>query len=133
MEKKGLLELAVVFALAFAFSAALLFSQPSIFGLDSYYNLRYSSLIPKQGILFEFPWLYYTTLNKNFFDQHFLYHLLLMPFTLQGDLLLAARIAGAFFAALAIAGIWFFLRKNKARNIPHLVGKVFVPADAVLA
>jgi hypothetical protein len=105
-------------------SAALLaiiqFSTPALVGVDGYYHLRVAQLIGEVGWLPAFPWLPLTILSPaNYYDHHFLYHLLLAPFA-RGDpsaggaaaLALTGKVATVFFASLASLAIWVGLRRH---------------------
>jgi hypothetical protein len=47
---------------------------------DGYYHLKIATLIAQGKIGDNFPWLQFTTWNTGFADQHYLFHLLLIPF-----------------------------------------------------
>lgn len=53
---------------------------------DSFYHAKMAQMILDNGILQHFPWLYFTTLNENFVDHHFLFHVLLIPFIQIGKM-----------------------------------------------
>jgi len=74
---------------------------------DDYFHIRYAQLMRSHGIYREFPWLKHTILNENFYDKHFLYHVLLIPFTF-GNLIVMGKIASVCFAvALGYLFYWF--------------------------
>ncbi|HKD92709.1 MAG TPA: hypothetical protein VKB56_12415 [Terriglobales bacterium] len=82
---------------------------------DGYYHLRWSSLLwagLRRGHLPAFRWLPLTSLNPSrYADQHFLYHLLLIPFTWFQDLALGGKVAAALFGSFAICScLWLILR-----------------------
>ncbi len=79
---------------------------------DDYFHIRYSQMVRQNGIYMKFPWLKYTILNENFYDRHFLYHILLIPFTF-GNLIITGKIAAIFFAtALGVFFYWFLVRSG---------------------
>ena len=84
-------------ALFFVFSvflAAVQFATPNLAGNDGYYHIKLAYLMRTEGLKPPFPWLPLTILNEgSFVDHHYLYHILLVPFTF-GDLRLGAKIAG---------------------------------------
>jgi hypothetical protein len=86
------------------------FASPAIVGNDAYYHIRWSRMLRASAPhLPVFRWLPLTVLRpSDFVDQHFLFHVLLMPFTF-GDLRLGAKLAAPLFAALAIASIFALL------------------------
>ncbi|MFN7160009.1 MAG: hypothetical protein ACK4NC_00180 [Candidatus Gracilibacteria bacterium] len=53
---------------------------------DSFYHAKMAQMILDNGIVQQFPWLYFTTLNQNFVDHHFLFHVILIPFIQIGKL-----------------------------------------------
>lgn len=73
------LESLVVAVLAAALFGSLLasdvFADP-----DSFYHAKMALLIRDQGVVREFPWLPFTELARHYADQHFLYHVFLIPF-----------------------------------------------------
>ena len=94
--------------LAFLLSAALLgivFATPTFGDADAYYHLWMAKRIAAAGPVLRFGWLPFTTLAAHFADQHFLYHLALIPFLkLLGDFW-GLKIATVLFAALAFAAL----------------------------
>src|SRR5438552_6384234 len=94
------------------------FSTPSICcgDFDGYYHIKWSQLLWNGLRNGHFPpaftWLPLTTLNPSHYaDQHFLYHILLIPFTWFGDLRLGAKLATALFGTVAVLSLyWLILR-----------------------
>lgn len=81
---------------------------------DGYYHIKLTELFweqMRQGSLrINFDWLPLTTLNQeNYADQHFLYHVLLIPFTWFGDLQSGAKLATWLFASLALFSCYWLL------------------------
>jgi hypothetical protein len=108
----GLILLAVFLGIFYA----LQFSTPNLAGTDGYYHIKFADLMSSQGIKPEFPWLPLTILSPSeFYDHHFLFHALLIPFT-SGDLILGAKWASIIFASLAFLSIWWLLHNQ---NIPY--------------
>ena len=96
------------------------FGTSALVGFDGYYHLRMAQLIRTVGWLPEFRWLPLTILSPaNYYDHHFLYHLLLAPFA-WGDpsaggaaaLALGGKIASILFASLAFTAVWIGLRRH---------------------
>jgi hypothetical protein len=77
---------------------------------DSFYHLKMAELTAASGPIRNFIWLPFTTLANSFADQHFLYHISLIPFIKVFGSFPGMKIATAFFAALAIAAIAWSLR-----------------------
>jgi len=89
------------------------FATPNLAGNDGYYHIRLAYLMRTEGLKPAFDWLPLTVLNpQEFVDHHFLYHVLLIPFTF-GDLRLGAKVASVIFPALAFLAVWWLLRGQK--------------------
>jgi len=92
------------------------FSTPNLAGNDGYYHIKMAELLRVEGLKPYFPWLPLTILNPGeFSDHHFLFHVLMIPFTL-GDLILGAKWASVIFASFAFLCIWWLLRNQ---HIPY--------------
>jgi len=103
-------------AVCLGFLAAVQFSTPNLVGNDGYYHIKLAALMGEQGLKPEFVWLPLTILNpEQFVDHHFLFHVLLIPFTF-GDLILGAKWASVVFAASAFAALGWLLYRQK---VPH--------------
>ncbi len=53
--------------------------------MDGYYHLRVAQLIPDNGFWVDISWLPFTVLGQSGTDHHWLWHLMLVPFTLLPD------------------------------------------------
>lgn len=99
------------------------FSMPSICcgDFDGYYHIKWSQLL-WQGLLSghfppAFTWLPLTTLNSSrYADQHFLFHLLLIPFTWLGDLRLGAKLAAVLFGSAAVFSLYWLVLRYRVRH-----------------
>lgn len=78
---------------------------------DGFYHAKASQLLSHGQLHNTFPWLYYTTWNKGYADQHFLYHWLLVPFNTVDRLQLSIVVFGLLFVGLFL----FALRKYKVK------------------
>src|SRR5574337_558546 len=72
-----------------------------------------ASLIASQGPLHQFPWLDLTTLGQHFADQHFLFHVLLIPFVRWFGMFPGTQLAAVFFAGLFVTVFYAVLRQLK--------------------
>ena len=110
------LECAAAFLLSLGLLFWIQFASPAIIGKDAYYHIRWSRMLRASAPhLPAFTWLPLTVLRaSDFVDQHFLFHVLLMPFTF-GDLRLGAKLAAPLFSALAIASIFGLLVTYRVR------------------
>ncbi len=116
IEWRTLLTGVILFEMFVIFLAMVQFATPSLVGNDGYYHIKMAYLMRTQGLRPVFAWLPLTVLNaEEFVNHHFLFHVLLMPFTF-GDLRLGAKLASVIFPALTFLVIWWLLRGQK---VPH--------------
>jgi hypothetical protein len=102
-----------VFSLFVTILAVVQFATPSLAGNDGYYHIKMAYVMRTEGLKPAFGWLPLTVLNaQEFVDHHFLYHVLLIPFTF-GDLRLGAKLASIIFPALSFMAVWWLLRSQK--------------------
>lgn len=155
MKTRSSLTLIGAFTAAFAFFHHLQFSTVNIPGFDGYYHIKLAAITREQGLLKTLPWLHFTYLKDHFVDFHFLYHLLLIPFT-YGDLTYGAKMSTVvFFAAMATVfygvlkdrqvpapGFWFiilltgspaFLYRMSLPRAPVTALALLLPATVFLA
>jgi hypothetical protein len=100
-------------AVCLGFLIAVQFSTPNLVGNDGYYHIKLAGLMREQGLKPEFVWLPLTILNpEQFVDHHFLFHVLLIPFS-SGDLILGAKWASVLFAASAFAALGWLLHRQQ--------------------
>jgi len=98
------------------------FSLPSICcgDFDGYYHIKWSQLL-WQGLRSghfppAFTWLPLTTLNPaQYADQHFLFHVLLIPFTWFSDLRLGAKVATVLFSTVAVFSVYWLTLRYRIR------------------
>ena len=89
------------------------FSTPDMPDNDGYYHIKMAALMRTEGLKPAFPWLPLTVLNpREFHDHHFLFHVLLIPFTF-GDLRLGAKWAAVIFSSLAFLSVWRLLDRQR--------------------
>ena len=93
--------------------AIIQFSTPNLAGNDGYFHIRFAQVMRTEGLLVPFIWLPLTILNAEaYFDHHFLYHVLMIPFTF-GDLRVGAKWMSVLFPAGAFLMGWIFLRGQR--------------------
>ena len=90
------------------------FSHPGIIGIDGYFHIRFAQEMWHTGIIYDFRWLVYTIYSRNFTDDHFLFHVLQIPFTF-GNLIVGAKIYAIIFPTLAFALFFALLTQQKIR------------------
>lgn len=99
-----------------ALLAYIQFASLNLTGNDDYFHIKFAQIMRQQGLRPPFPWLPLTILNEaEYFDHHFLYHVLLIPFT-YGDLLVGAKWAAIIFSAGAFVMGWVLLR---GQSVPY--------------
>jgi hypothetical protein len=83
------------------------FGGPAILDNDGYYHIRWAAMLRENfPHLPAFKALPLTTLNEqNYVDHHYLFHVLLIPFTF-GDLRVGAKLAAVVFSSLGIASVF---------------------------
>ncbi|MGH9765082.1 MAG: hypothetical protein ACREDR_26850, partial [Blastocatellia bacterium] len=103
-------QLLAAFVLILGLTSRIQFSGPAILDNDGYYHIRWSKMLRESAPhLPSFGWLPLTILDKkDYVDHHFLFHVLLMPFTF-GDLRVGAKVAAALFSAIGLTGVFALL------------------------
>src|SRR5574341_199855 len=97
-----------------AFFAWVQSAAPGLVGVDGYYHLKMAALM-RGDLTPDFIWLPLTILDPaGYVDHHWLFHILLIPFT-GGDLIVGGRIAAVVFAAAALFAAGCLLR---SQNVP---------------
>src|SRR5262249_3555186 len=89
---------------------------PAILDNDGYYHIRWATMLRENfPRLPAFKALPLTTLNEqNYVDHHYLFHILLIPFTF-GDLRVGAKLAAVAFSSLGIASVFALFVVNRIR------------------
>ncbi|MDP3793719.1 MAG: hypothetical protein Q8R07_03120, partial [Candidatus Uhrbacteria bacterium] len=80
---------------------------------DAFYHAKIASLVATHGPVTAFPWLDLTSLDARFVDQHFLFHLLLIPFIKWKGMLPGAQLAAVIFSAGFIVVMFWLFRRFK--------------------
>lgn len=95
------------FSLILVVMAWIEFSGPAILDNDGYYHIRWAAMLKESAPgLPRFSQLPLTTLNeRDYVDHHYLFHVLLIPFT-SLDMRVGAKLAAAFFSGAAIASLF---------------------------
>src|SRR5688572_11167683 len=94
------LEIAGGLAVILAVMGWIEFGGPAILDNDGYYHIRWAAMLRENWPnLPAFKALPLTTLNEqSYVDHHYLFHVLLIPFTL-GDLRMGAKLAAVVFSS----------------------------------
>jgi len=96
--------------LATAFQALPTFPDP-----DSFYHAKISMMIPQEGVLRSFPWLQASVLKDSYIDQHYLYHVFLIPFVYLFDPLVGAKFANVILTTALIVLFYWMLRRYQVK------------------
>ncbi len=105
----------LVFIVAFVLFYIVQFSSENLAGNDTYLYIKLADMIKSGGLIKEFPWLSATMINENFTGLHFLYYILLVPFTFLGSLVIGAKVASIFFLSLMLATFYTVLKNLKLK------------------
>ncbi|MBU0707008.1 hypothetical protein KKG41_01415 [Patescibacteria group bacterium] len=104
-----------VFLIAFAFFFVLQYHD-TLSDPDSFYHAKMALLMKEQGVITQFPWLgEFTVLGEAYIDQHFLYHVLLIPFVSALHPIIGLKIATTLFASLFVVTFYWLLRRLHMR------------------
>ena len=109
------IELLAAFVVSLALLAFIQFAGRNIVDYDGYYHIKMAQLIREQGLPTPFPYLPFTILDQNSYnDHHTLLHVVQIPFTFFNDLRFAAKLSAVFCSAIAFAA--FFLAHPEVSN-----------------
>lgn len=111
------------------------YATPNIIGYDGYYHIKIAEVMRRAGlagIRLDFIWLPLSILSPDkFADHHYLFHVLLIPFTLF-DLTQGAKIAALVFAAVTFLTIAWSLRKQNVFGAFFWTLSLFLLSDPFL-
>lgn len=105
----------LLFLLAFSLFAYLQYSD-SFADPDSFYHAKMALFVRDRGIIEEFPWLGYTVIGENFTNQHFLYHVFLIPFVTFFHPLVGIKLATVFLGTFLILLFYGVLKGLQIRG-----------------
>ena len=87
-----------------------------LFERDGYYHARFANLLPSFGLSRDFHWTQFSTWNGQFCDKEFLFHVLMVPFTMDAaEPVIGAKIFAALLGAGVFAALYLVLRAHGAR------------------
>lgn len=103
-------QLLIAYALIALTMGWIQFSGKAILDNDGYYHIRWSRMLRESAPhLPPFKALPLTTLNeKDYVDHHYLFHVLLIPFTF-GDMRIGAKLAAVTYSSLALLSLFALL------------------------
>jgi len=104
----------IILVLVFISSMAVIqFGTPNMPDNDGYYHIKMAYVMRTESLTPDFIWLPLSILNpREYADHHFLFHVLLMPFT-YGNLRVGAKWAAVVFASLAFLAVWWLFQRQK--------------------
>ncbi|MBI2426494.1 MAG: hypothetical protein HYV34_01480 [Candidatus Kerfeldbacteria bacterium] len=89
---------------------------PGIPDPDSFYHIAMAQEIRDHGVVKDFYWLGdFTVLGGTYADQHFLYHVFLIPFVTFLPPFVGAKLATAILASLSIVVVYLLFRALEVR------------------
>lgn len=112
LERHGIMAALVLFCLSLAFFSWIQ-DSPTLLDPDGFYHIRAAAIISEQGVIADFPYLPFTTLNDDYIDHHLLYHLLLVPFISWLPPFFGAKLLQALLASLVVVGFFLLLKAWK--------------------
>ncbi len=90
-----------------------------IIGADGYYHIKWSRLLWEgflRGEIPEFTWLPLTILDApRYVDHHFLFHVLQIPFTWFGDLVVGAKLSAFVYGVAAMLACYGLIVQSRVR------------------
>ncbi len=92
---------------------------------DAFYHAKASDLMVRGGPIYDFPWLDLTTLGASFADQHFLFHVVVIPFQWIWGMLYGAQVAAIVLAAGAVMTFYWALRRIRVQ-LPEVWAGLFL-------
>ncbi|MFY9608255.1 MAG: hypothetical protein WAU45_06515 [Blastocatellia bacterium] len=113
---RGALQVIPAFAIILVVMGWIEFGGPAILDNDGYYHIRWARMLAESfPRLPAFKALPLTTLDEqHYVDHHYLYHLLLIPFTF-GDLRVGAKLAAVVFSSIGIVSVFGLLVSCRVR------------------
>lgn len=93
------------------------FLTPTLYGADGYLHIRMAEFLKELGPRYDFHWARFSTFTDNFSDKDFLYHTILIPFTLFRNIFFGAKLAAALFASFLFLGFYLILKKYSHKSI----------------
>ncbi len=103
----------VAFILLFYLQYNSAFADP-----DSFYHIKMSLVLRDEGVIEEFPWLYHTVLRSSYTDQHWLYHVLMIPFVTFLHPIVGGKVYTVLLGATLITLFYWLLRRLHVKFAP---------------
>ena len=97
--------------------------------VDGMYHLRFARLYWERGLFVDFPWMAFSTAKDVWVDHHFLFHIVLVPFSWL-ELPDAVRASGVFFGSLSLTACLAYLYAHRVRYV-WIFGILLVACSSV--
>ena len=123
----------VAFLVATALTLGLHAPIASLTDPDSLYHIRHA-WIYRTGGLFQsaFPWIQFSAIEREASNLWYGFHVLLVPFTFQNDLVLGIRIAGVLVTLGCLMLVWAALARLRLRwPVLGMLAFAFLTADSL--
>ena len=101
-----------IFAVSFIFLLWLQ-ADPTFADPDSFYHAKMAMVLRDEGIIQTFPWLQFTFLRDAYTDQHFLYHIFLIPFVTILPPIVGTKLVTILLASSVVLLVYLFLNSLK--------------------
>jgi len=109
-------EPALVLLLPALLFAAAIWPATRFNDVDCFYHYKVAQLIGSGKPWVDIPWLPYTVLGQHGPDHHWLFHVLIAPFTWQKDDMAGLKVAIIVTASLVVPALYWLLRRW---HVPH--------------
>lgn len=86
---------------------------------DAFYHLKIAEFLAHGTLIRDFPYAAFTVLTQYYYDQHFLYHIFLIPFTFIPQPFVGLKVATMLLGGGAVTAFYFLLRSFRAQ-VPAL-------------
>ena len=116
--------LLIVFLAAAALSLIYQFSTDSLHD-DGYFYSKMSQIVAQDGLPKNLPWIYYGTPNGSFTGNHFLFYVLLVPFTAFFGLIYGIKLFTALCFGL-LSYLFFAIARQRAGGTAALLALPFL-------
>lgn len=90
-------------------------STPTLADPDSFYHARSALRLADGHLDKTFPWLQSTVLRDSYIDQHFLYHVFLIPFVKLMDPLMGTKLANILLSVALVILFYWIMQKYKVK------------------
>ncbi len=89
--------------------------SPDLADPDGFYHMRMAHLIAERGVIRDFIWLPFTTLGEYYVDQHYVFHVLMIPFVKFSSPLLGIKVFIILLATTMITSWGLLMRAIPSR------------------